>query len=442
MYAFFFTFILFCGSIFFLERRIIMENYDLKLIKDKYGEKMMHLCRSIFPTLLDNSGMLFQVLSDTFAYSKYLYDDLVNNNMVVSFTEYINSKYKLEYDLKETDKMPEELLASVGYKLYKCDNRYELDKFRKYYRKDEELCTFAVDKFRTHHIFFIVKDNAELLNREDFTNPSREDEYSTSVLGIQFGKGNYNRVSIKSRYNHTVNNPDATYYNNLENIVPGLTKSFEKKYKFNITGSYNAEFELPGYVKANDGRYYKYNYKMGSIYYCVNNIIIYNGRVIDAYNEKEKFIIMDYYILDLMNKRVFLYESDYIDSFPDTMKDIDKIEVINDKLTELKRIYITQKENFIVIYLNKYNQIIAYHNECIDKIGNNFMIQNTTLKEISLPNVKKVGNYFLGFNRHLERLYAPNLRKIGDSSLLYNQNIFDVELPKLKIKKRKKVLSC
>ena len=28
---------------------------DLKLIKDKYGEKMMHLCRELFPTIIDNN---------------------------------------------------------------------------------------------------------------------------------------------------------------------------------------------------------------------------------------------------------------------------------------------------------------------------------------------------------------------------------------------------
>ena len=39
-------------------------NYDLKQIKDKYGEKMMHLCRELFPTLLETEGLLFKLLSN------------------------------------------------------------------------------------------------------------------------------------------------------------------------------------------------------------------------------------------------------------------------------------------------------------------------------------------------------------------------------------------
>ena len=31
---------------------------DLKLIKKHYGEKMMHLCRELFPTLLETGGLL------------------------------------------------------------------------------------------------------------------------------------------------------------------------------------------------------------------------------------------------------------------------------------------------------------------------------------------------------------------------------------------------
>ena len=40
---------------------------DLKIIKKKYGEKMMHLCRDSFSTILDNSpGALSKILLDNF----------------------------------------------------------------------------------------------------------------------------------------------------------------------------------------------------------------------------------------------------------------------------------------------------------------------------------------------------------------------------------------
>ena len=36
---------------------------DLKLIKKLYGEKMMHLCRTLFPSLLENTCLLLSEIS-------------------------------------------------------------------------------------------------------------------------------------------------------------------------------------------------------------------------------------------------------------------------------------------------------------------------------------------------------------------------------------------
>ena len=53
---------------------------DLIKIKKYYGENMMHLCRMLFPTLLENEGLLWKIISEKFAYSKLLHDDIVNNH--------------------------------------------------------------------------------------------------------------------------------------------------------------------------------------------------------------------------------------------------------------------------------------------------------------------------------------------------------------------------
>lgn len=88
------------------------------------------------------------------------------------------------------------------------------------------LCTFKGDRLAEKHIFFIVKKDLNNIKRSN--NPKREDDYGTSVLCIQFDRGDYNYVTIISRYNHTVKNPNATYNNILEKINPGLTHSFER----------------------------------------------------------------------------------------------------------------------------------------------------------------------------------------------------------------------
>ena len=66
-----------------------MLSYDLKMIKDKYGEKMMHLCRTLFPSLLEQEGLLFKILSEHFDYNRSLYDDIKEEFAEEEFKDYI-----------------------------------------------------------------------------------------------------------------------------------------------------------------------------------------------------------------------------------------------------------------------------------------------------------------------------------------------------------------
>lgn len=54
-------------------------NYDLKIIKKKFGENMMKLSRELFPTLLEEEGLLSGILLDNFNPSKTLYGDIKKN---------------------------------------------------------------------------------------------------------------------------------------------------------------------------------------------------------------------------------------------------------------------------------------------------------------------------------------------------------------------------
>ena len=97
-----------------------------------------------------------------------------------------------------------------------------------------------------------------------------------------------------------VTNPDATFSNNLDNIIPGLTDSFEKEYGFDICNK-EEEIYIPGYVMPSDGKLYKFNYEIYNIYYCPNNIIIDNGKIIKDYSNKSRYIFIDYYIIDIFH---------------------------------------------------------------------------------------------------------------------------------------------
>ena len=280
-------------------------------------------------------------------------------------------------------------------------------------------------------MFWAVKKNVDEIKRENFQTPQRQDLYGTSVISIQFTKNVSNTLSIKNRYNHRVANPDATYANDLDNIIAGLTKSFEKYYGI-IQLNVNNGFEIPGYVYAADEKYYKYNYEIGNVYYCVNNVIIDKYKPI--YYDKEKYIILDYFILDLMNKKIHCYnESDYLvtkDCFVSTIGHISNIKIT--KHDEIKEIIITTKnQKEIVIKVDKYNRIIGYKNSEIINVGNNFLHENTVLKELELPNVETIGYDFCYNNSCLSIIDFSKLETIDDD-FFHNNNIINyVFLPRL-----------
>ena len=267
------------------------------------------------------------------------------------------------------------------------------------------------------------------IKREDFKKPKREDEYGTSVISIQFTKDGTNTLSIKNRYNHTVNNPDATFSNNLDNIIPGLTASFEKhkdivqKYKSN-------RFEIKGYVRANDGKYYKYNYEINNVYYCPDNIII------DHFNvkkyDKSRYLIIDYFIIDLSNKSIRLYDKKLSDSFCDVIKDINKIEI--DNIDSGKKITILGDNNkSLEIITDKAGKIISLKMNKIYDIGDKFLSYNTSLQKFTAENLTEVGDNFLCFNTSLQKFTAESLTEVGSYFLWCNNTLQELYLPNLKI---------
>ena len=430
-------------------------NYDLKLIKDKYGEDMMHFCRRLFPTLLEEKGLLFDLLSNHFEFSKQLYDDIIENKLTGEFQNYVMCLAKLDRHYKEDteDKDPEQLLSEAGYNLFECHSEEEIESFIKYYADGERLCTFGDERLKSSYVFFAVKKNVDEIKREDFENPARQDEYGTSVISIQFTRGYVNHLGIMNRYNHVkgVDNPDATFSNNLDNIIPGLTKAFEKKYGFHIHSDRRG-FDIKNYVKGNDGKLYKYLFEKNGIYYCPNNTIIdakYNVHKFD----KEKYIIMDYYVIDLVNKTIKVFDDNIRDSFIDGFKNIKSIRVVNNKKTGIKTVTINDE---ITIDINSNNRLINYYNPNVTRLDNSFIgynndavverlhlpnvieveddffEDNKTLKEILLDSVISIGDGFMKRNRDLHTFYAPNVVFIGNRCLECNEELRVVDLPNVR----------
>ena len=413
---------------------------ELKQIKKIYGEDMMHLCRSLFPTILNNEGVLLRILKDNLAPTHSFAQDIVDKYLYDEFKSWIYSFYRGEkQELIETDKTPFELMDEAGYTLYECHTEEEIQSFRKYYADDEVICTIYMGgRLNRCHVFFAVKKNVDEIKREDFPNPERDDLYGTSVISIQFSRGTDNTLSIKNRYNHTVQNCDSTFGNNLERIIPGLTKSFEKHYGYHIdvpeeeeTNFLTSRLE---YVRGRDGKFYRYNLEVDGIYYCENNIVIKDGKVITKYaDEKERYILLDRMVLDLKEKKMFLpFKSDIInESFPETIHslgEIKKIDVVKngDNRTILIK-YTNDKE--VKIEIDKHNSIISYENNYIENIPDNFLSSNRMLKSITLNNAKTIGKSFVLRNIMLEEISLPKVETIGHGFIRFNIALKKISLP-------------
>lgn len=393
-------------------------NNDLMIIKKYYGEKMSHLCRTLFPTILEEKGLLPQLLFSHFHSSRFLYHDIVKQKKETAFQLFINEQLPQNYIQKKTmTKTPKELLNEVGYDLFECHSEEEIQSFRKYYQPGEELCTFAGGRLKNCYVFFAVKQDVDDIKREDFIHPERDDLYGTSVLSIQFTRNDAHCLSIKNRYNDIVKNPDATFSNNLDYIIPGLTESFADTYGM-VQKSFHSAFDLEGYVIAEDGKFYKYNYEINNTYYCADNIIIDGNRKVIHY-PKERYIIFDYFILDMKEKKIELFDSRIQDSLIYTIGIFDKVEIQNQQDGKILSFYQNNHEK-IKIQLNETQNLIFYQNLLQTELDDWFLYYDLSLEEMNCPNVEKIGNKVLTNNRGCKSLSFPKLISVGNHFMSEN----------------------
>lgn len=414
-------------------------NYDLKVIKKKFGENMMKLSRELFPTLLEEKDLLSGIFLDNFNPSKTLYDDIKKDHLEKEFKMFIYGFLNKDEVIENSKKTPKELFEEEGYDFYECKTEEDIQKFKKYYARGEELCTFRGRRLDKCYVFFVVKKNVDEIKREKFKKPIREDDYGTSVMSIQFTKDEAHTLSIKNRYNHALleGNPDATYRNNLENIAPGLTKSFENTYglkQFNP----NTNFEIKNYVRGKDGKFYKYNYEINNIYYCADNIIIDNFEVKKL--PKERYIVMDYFILDMKDKKITLYDESINDSFVSSIKNIKKIDVLKCGLN--KTIVIIGEEGNMIIKLDPNDRIIEVDNETLKSVSDNYFSKSKYIDKLYLNNVVEVGDNFLNKNKSLSKISMDNVKIIGNNFLEYNEGIEDISLLNVKKIGRSFMFNC
>lgn len=441
-----------------------MISEDLLFIKKHYGEKMMHLCRTLFPTILLQNGVLSNIISANFVPNRHLADDIIKAGKEAEFQIFVTSFISPEKQKVDQtgNKTAVQLMKEAGYTLYpECKTNGDINKFVKYYTDKELLCTFYLDRLNTCRVFFAVKDNVNEIKREDFKNPERQDEYGTSVISIQFSKKS-GMLSIKNRYNHTVKDCDATFNNNLDNIMPGLTKAFECNYGLRDSRK-NGNFILDKYLCVN-GRYCPYNIVQCERYYCENNICISETKTYQF--PTDNTLLVEDLLFDFENK-VVRKVNPFITP---TKENINKFIVVNEYFLQdcgqvLSMSY-SKKEHMITIKVkdgkdvkvgtNEKNQLISYSNPNATGLfsgGYSCFSSREYLKEIHLPNISILGSHVFNDSNAIEILDAqnmvtmenssftgsskgvklnfPNLERVGNGCFR-GCNIDDLNLPKLK----------
>ena len=322
-------------------------NNELNRIAKMYGNDMKNLLgrNDAFATIRETRGALYTAITELFAPSKLLYDEIKDqqgefiNLMLVKLNEMevlgtMDEAIPTDVnflDIFDSDKVDEYLQDIVSefkekahYDLYLCKTEEDVNKFRDYYVPDELLCTFdnINGRLGSKYIFWAVKDNVDEIKREE--TPIRDGAYGTSVISLQFDKRN-GILSIKNRYNHTVSNPDATLNNSLENISVGLTRKFAQ-IGLAPTNNYKNKLLLTNYIQDNKGKLYKYNYTINDIYFCPNNVVLNKDGIATQYVINED-VFLDCYVLNISKKRGQSLKcvAGINDCFEDAFKNINNI---------------------------------------------------------------------------------------------------------------------
>ncbi|MDE6250878.1 MAG: leucine-rich repeat protein [Alphaproteobacteria bacterium] len=341
---------------------------------------------------------------------------------------------------------PFKLLDQAGYHAFEVHNLDEQNSIKRFFRKDEELCTFRDEhRYQNNYMIHAIKHEVWHNPRaiKPSKNPERQDEYGTSVISIQIHKdGNF--ISIKNRYNHTVANPDQTFHSNPDEIIAGLSAAL--KAYFDVDWKSTGVTVPDGFVLYNN-QILKINFEIENCYFG-DGFYAQNGRVFDI--DKNNQVQLDYFIWDNQQKKL-LNPSGTLDGFIQTFNehtngkkvtisgkaphqtilvDGEKfIELANNQIVTLNMPGVTD----VNLFLRRNRTIQELNMPDLAHAGNNFLANNVALKHLVLPSLIDTWNCFLSKNSIIDYVYLPRLKNIGQNFLPNNQALTELDLPAAEI---------
>lgn len=300
---------------------------------------------------------------------------------------------------------PIDLLNRAGYDAYVVHDLDEQNAIKKYFADGEELCTFNdPSRFKHYYIINAVRKDVDKIRRADFANPKREDAYGTSVLSIQVLK-NGGFISIKNRYNHTVENPDNTFNSNPDNIIYGLADAI--RHYFHVDFS-SRHVELGrGFVLVNN-QIIKYNYEHNNVY-VGNDFYVYDGQVYDI--DKNHEILLDTVVFDTQSGE-----------FRDLTNRISGTTQVLKKLIDGKKVGIKKNNSGEKSLVADGRPILDFTDgkiTTLDLSGVTDVPPESfrfcgALRTLNMPDVRTIGNNSFEFTNVLGEINAPNLQVIGN----------------------------
>jgi len=450
----------------------VANGYDV--LKKKFGETAARAIRENIPFALDYPNEFAEFISKKIPVK----EDIAF--VVKNLSQRLDGLFRLEADknietVQVKNKTPEELSKEAGYVFHRPESENDILAFKKDFENGEVLCTYndVEGRMQGHFIFWLRRNDAESVlpakkitqeylkddsegsslwrgyldakglkmpdGSYDISNltASRQDPYGTSSMSVQIGRRGGN-ISIKNRYNHTVNNPDATFGNDLNTIIDGLNDAV-----FGIEGipkKTNQELRLPDNITSDSqGRFFKYDQEIENIYVSQHGYVedgemtiidksyqrMIDNFVFDSKNNEVYPITIGRQLIGNINKISFEKNKITVDSKDGKFE----FELLDGFLNKLNSNTTTIGNSFL-----RYNitlNSISLPN--VEEIGDGFLYQNLNLKSISFPNVKKIDDYFIASNRDLESISLPNVEKIGSDFLRFNENLENISLPNVEI---------
>ena len=216
---------------------------------------------------------------------------------------WLESLKKVKITPEKVHADPIELLSQAGYDAYVADTLEKQNAIEKYFAPGERLCTFN-DKNRFRNYFIINAVRRDVDNIVRSSPAEREDAYGTSVISIQIAK-NSPFISIKNRYNHTVECPDNTFNSNPDNIIMGLSDALKNYFGVDFSTS---GVPIPhNYVLVGD-QVCKYNLEHYATYYG-SDFYIRDG-VVHELEKNIEWMIHPGFVFNVSTKQVTRYVKD------------------------------------------------------------------------------------------------------------------------------------